>query len=273
MNVVAIDSINDSRIDHFRNVRDRDLLRSDLFMAEGRFVVRALLSESLYEPHSLLVTPVAYDAIKDAALAHPDVPVYVASQETMNEIVGFDIHRGCLAAGLRRVLPTIESLVADAPTRDMIVLLEDLTNHDNVGAVFRNAAAFEASAVVLTERCCDPLYRKSIRVSMASALKVPHAMVGSMREAVDVLRSAGYSTIALTPAPGAVPMRAFDDPNKHPRVALMLGEEGPGLSDEAIAAADHGVRIEMSRQIDSLNVAAAGAVAMHWFSPIHGHDR
>jgi len=262
--------MDDPRIAAYREAREAHLAsRSGLFLAEGREIVRTLLTGSLYRAQSVLVTPVALEAIADA-LSHAsgDLPVYIAEQRLMNQIVGFDIHRGCLAAGERPSTTAMEMLLSALPARATVLALESLTNHDNVGAIFRNAVAFGVAGVVLSADCCDPLYRKAIRVSMGGALRVPFARAtGRFAEAVAELKAAGFTTAALTTG-GAVEVRALGATlGASPRRALLLGAEGPGLTPSAMAAADVGVRIGMAPGVDSLNVATAAAIALHQLLP------
>lgn len=270
MPTIVVNHMDDPRIAAYRQVREAHLAsRSGLFLAEGREIVRTLLTGSLYRARSVLVTPVAREAIADAlANAGADLPVYVAEQHLMNQIAGFDIHRGCLAAGDRPADTTLDTLLGRLPGRATVLALESLTNHDNVGAIFRNAVAFGAAAVVLSADCCDPLYRKAIRVSMGGALRVPFARAaGGFAEAVARLKVAGFITVALTPG-GGVEARALDARLAgSPRRTLLLGAEGPGLSPGAIAAADLSVRIDMVPSVDSINVATAAAIALHHLFP------
>lgn len=266
-----IESWDDPRIEAYRNVRDADLVgRRGLFMAEGELVVRTLLdltrAGARRRAQSVLLTPSRLARMEDAIEGLDDgSPVYVASQEVMDRVVGFPIHRGCLAAGERggdrSVEQALDAGLASGPT----LILEDLANHDNVGGVFRNAAALGARAVVCTRRCCDPLYRKAIRVSMGAALRVPFAVVENATDAIGALRARGFRTIALTPAPDAVDLIDLLSAGEWgaPDTALLLGAEGPGLSDEALRAADARARIDIERGTDSLNVAAASAIGLH----------
>ncbi len=268
---ISINHTDDPRIAAYRQVREAHLAsRSGLFLAEGREIVRTLLTGSLYRAQSVLVTPVALESIADAlAQVHGDLPVYIAEQHLMNQIVGFDIHRGCLAAGERPSTTAMETLLAALPPRATVLALESLTNHDNVGAIFRNAVAFGVAGVVLSADCCDPLYRKAIRVSMGGALRVPFARAtGRFAEVVADLKAAGFTTVALTPG-GDVEARAMARRLAgSPRRALLLGAEGPGLTPDVMTAADLGVRIDMAPGVDSLNVATAAAIALHHLSPV-----
>jgi tRNA G18 (ribose-2'-O)-methylase SpoU len=205
-----------------------------------------------------------------------DVPVYVAAQDLMDAVAGFPMHRGVLACGLKGapkdaalVLSEVEGsaraargspfdFAQDEPPSSTILMLSDLSNHDNVGACFRNAAAFGADAVLLDGQCCDPLYRKAIRVSSGTSLWLPFAHGGSGADMVQAARAAGYTVWAMTPREDAALISSLPVPD---RLAILLGAEGPGLPDDLIAAAVP-VRIPMSAGFDSVNVATAGAIAL-----------
>lgn len=282
--LVSIHDLNDPRLDDYRAVTDAELLgRRGLFMAEGRFVVRTLLNSVLYRPKSILLTPAALESLrdvigsggggKDGSPIAP-CPVFTVSPDLMNEVAGFHIHRGCLAAGERPARLDAGRLLASlAPGPATVVVLEGLLNHDNVGGVFRNAAAFGARAVLLTPGCVDPLYRKAIRVSMGAALQVPFAHLeggAAWRQWASLLREHGFHVVAMTPGEDAIDIREFSSRRAAPeRVALLLGSEGPGLTGEALACADLRVRIAIAPEVDSLNVAAASAIALHAF-PVPG---
>jgi tRNA G18 (ribose-2'-O)-methylase SpoU len=263
---LRVDSVDDPRVADYRDVRDRDLHRRDsLFIVEGRENLRRLLADSSYRPRSLLLSGPAHAALAGwlDRLA-PETPVFVAARELLQGLAGFDVHRGCLAVCERRPELRPQALLAPPGRASTLLVLEGLTNPDNVGSLFRNAQAFGVDAVLLCPRCCDPLYRKAIRVSMGAALCVPTARFRTWPEGLALLRESGYRILALDPAPGALevgdpelPERAGD------RVALVLGTEGVGLSDGARAAADLRVRIGMVEGFDSINVATAGAVALH----------
>jgi len=231
------------------------------FIAEGVLVVDQLI-KSRFPVHSVLVTNQRVDSISSVLDSVPEsVPVFCASQQIMDEIVGFPIHRGLLACGLR--IPNPDPLELARSSRALVVL-EDLSNHDNVGSVFRSVAALggEGIGVWMSERCCDPLYRKALRVSMGHVLNVPFAIVGSLSERLGELRSMGYTTIALTPDNRAFTIdESLEQGIEKP--ALLLGAEGAGLSEEALRAADQCVRIPMTFGVDSLNIAVAAAVSMH----------
>jgi tRNA G18 (ribose-2'-O)-methylase SpoU len=190
-----------------------------------------------------------------------DAPVYVADQAVMNAVVGFHIHRGLLAHGARPPDAGAAALLAEPPRRSLVIALFGVSNHDNMGGVFRNAAAFGADSVRLDGACCDPLYRKAIRVSVGATLTVPFARIGPGEDALALLEAAGFETIALSP--GAVTQLAEVD--RPARLAVLLGAEGPGLPDAVLARA-RPVGIAMAPGWDSLNVAAASAVVLHHFA-------
>jgi len=266
MPVERVSDLSDPRLAEYRHVPDPELLRRGaIFVAEGRLVVRALLADSPFVTRSLLVTETAFDALHDvleprlAALA-----VYVVDQGTIQRLTGFNIHRGCLAIGERPAPVLLKDALGCAP-RAPLVVLEQVVNADNVGGIFRNAAAFGAAAVVLGPNCCDPLYRKAIRTSMGAVLRVPFVQAGEWPDALAHLREAGFGIVALTPRPDAMSIEEFvgrGEAGSRP-VALLAGSEGPGLSPEALAAADVTVRIPMATGVDSLNVATSVAIALH----------
>jgi tRNA G18 (ribose-2'-O)-methylase SpoU len=253
--IIAVDSADHPALAPYAGVRDRDLARGAerAFVAEGEVVVRVLAAQTRLRLRSLLLEERRVDALRDVLGAHPDVPAYVVSQRVMDGVVGFAIHRGVLALGDRG--PELDAR-ALARAAELAVGLVGLTNHDNVGGVFRNAAAFGAGAVVLDPATCDPLYRKAIRVSVGGALVVPFA------RAVDVpaaLEAEGFTLYALTPR-GDEPLEVLR--RERGRRALLLGTEGEGLPDAVLARARR-VRITMAGAMDSLNVAVASGIALH----------
>jgi tRNA G18 (ribose-2'-O)-methylase SpoU len=251
----------DPRIADYRNVPDPELLASrGVFVAEGRHVVRRLLSESRFRTRSLLLTAAAFDALRDVLAGMPDLPIFVVDHSAMHAITGFNIHRGCLAIGERPEPVQWTDLVRDA---HRIVVLEGIANADNVGGIFRNAAAFGADALIFGPACADPLYRKAIRTSMGAALRVPFATMADWPADLSRLRQLGFSVVALTPEGGAAPLGSWLPALRDRRVALLLGHEGDGLSAGALAAADVRARIPTSDAVDSLNVASAAAIALH----------
>ena len=242
-------------------VRERDLVgRGEGFIAEGEVVLRVLLSpDARAKPASLLIagnrlTRLAPQLEPLAA----DIPVYAAAPGVMDAIVGFHIHRGILAHGLRPPDPGAAALLAGLPARTLVLALFGIANHDNMGGLFRNAAAFGAGAVLLDATCCDPLYRKAIRVSVGAALKVPFARLRPGEDVLAMLREAGFEPLALSPA-GAEPLARIVRPV---RAAVLLGAEGPGLPPDILARA-RAISIPMAPGWDSLNVAAASAIVLH----------
>jgi tRNA G18 (ribose-2'-O)-methylase SpoU len=259
--VTRIESLADPRVAEYHNVSNPDaLLRGGLFVAEGRLVVRRLLANPRFRTHSVLVTAAAYEGLKDSVDTEA-VDVFLVDQSTMNGIAGFNMHRGCLALAYRSPASTLADLPLARAHR--VVVLEGVNNPDNVGGIFRSAAAFAADAVVLGPACSDPLYRKSIRTSMAATLAVPFADAGAWPEAIAVLRSHGLRVLALTPRADAQPIE--DVRRDLGRIAMLVGSEGEGLSPEALQAADDRVRIRMPGPGDSLNVTVAASIALHWF--------
>lgn len=263
--IEPVDDRDDPRVRDYLDVKDRDLSgRRSAFMAEGRLIVRTLLTASRFRVRSVLVNEAALGAMRDV-LEVPerrDLPVYVASKRVMDQIVGFAIHRGCLALGEREPGPMAAELLGALPDRSLVVALEGVTNHDNLGAIFRNAAAFGVAAVLLDASSGDPLYRKAIRVSMGAALRVPFAALPPEVGVVDALRGAGFTSLALTPRSDATDI-ALVAAGLPDRRAVVLGAEDPGLSEEALTRADVRVRIPIDPTVDSLNVATACGIALH----------
>lgn len=260
--MTPIDDMNDARLEPYRNVRDRDLVgRRDRFILEGKVVLEAALTRGRFPIESVLVSQKRVGRFEGLLARVPDdVPVYVAPHEVMCAIVGFDIHRGLIAVGRCDEMPSAAELLATLPERATVLVIEGLTDHDNVGACFRNAAGFGADAVLLDDRCCVPLYRKSIRVSVGHALSVPFNRREPMASILSALSAEGFERIALSLSRAA---EVLDDRRRPaPRLALMLGSEGPGLSAAALEAADRHMYIPMAEGVDSLNVAVAGAVAL-----------
>ncbi len=258
--IIRIEEPQDPRIAAYRAIRERDLIgRERRFIAEGKVVLNVLFSARRFAVESALVLDRKLDGMAETlALAPAGMPVHVASQEVMDAIAGFHIHRGVLALGVRRGDEDADALLGPLPEDALVVALSGIANHDNVGAIFRNAAAFEADAVLLDATCCDPLYRKAIRVSVGAALKVPFAVAGDDAALFEALDRHGFRQIALSPA-GIDDITAI---RREGRVALWLGAEGPGLP-QPLMARMRTARISMSSGFDSLNVATAGAIALH----------
>ena len=264
--VEPIEDPEDPRLADYRDIRDAQRrLRTGTFIAEGRQVVLRLLDARRYRARSAMVTPPALEAL-GPALDAAGVRTFLVRLETVKAIVGIEFHHGCLAVGERGLEPSPDAVFAEART-DRVVVLEDLGDASNVGAIFRNALALHAGAVLLSPGTADPLYRKAIRVSAGAAVVLPFARLDDWPRDLERLRGGGYTLLALTPRAEAVDISALGTRCPRPsRVALLLGTEGRGLSAGALAAADLQVRIPMAPEMDSLNVAAAGAVALHWLS-------
>jgi tRNA G18 (ribose-2'-O)-methylase SpoU len=261
MQLVPVDDPHDPRLSDYFRLTDVVLRRlsepaGGLYIAESTKVIQRAL-EAGHRPRSVLLQE---KWIPDLAplLDGVDVPVYVAPAELLEDITGFVLHRGALASMHRPELPAVEELLRDARR---VVVLEDIVDHTNVGAIFRAVAALGADAVLVTPRCADPLYRRSVRVSMAAVLQVPWTRLPEWPQGAEELHAAGFEIAALALEHGAVTLDTYAvDPPE--RVALLMGTEGDGLSRAALAHADRVVTIPMQRGIDSLNVAAASAVAL-----------
>jgi tRNA G18 (ribose-2'-O)-methylase SpoU len=259
MPILRINDPSDPRIEAYRNVRERDLAgHQGLFVAEGEVVLRHLVGPgSRFAVDSVLVAESRLGGL-EALLRPLPVPVYVASQAVMDTIVGFPIHRGILAIGRRGERAVLAEVTAAPGPHDVILAAVGIGNHDNMGGLFRAAAAFGARAVVLDSTSCDPLYRKAIRVSVGASLIQPFVRLGAEDDMVSVLEGAGYACWALTPAGG----ETLRDAALTGPTALVVGSEGPGLP-AAMLARCRGIAIPMAEGFDSLNVATAAAIALH----------
>lgn len=267
MPIIRLADPDDPRLVEYRYVPDPELLRrGGLFVAEGRLVVRTLLAGgSRAAARSVLVTETALNALADVIRPRLAVlPVFVVPQGLVEGLTGFNIHRGALALGERPAPLSLRSLLDLRPAPRAIVVLEQVTNADNVGGVFRNAASLGADAVLLGPGCCDPLYRKAIRVSLGATLRVATGTAERWPGELADLRAAGFTVAALTPHPEAVPIGAFCA-RWGPRqpIAIVAGSEGPGLSDAALAHSDVALRIPMAPGADSLNISTATGIALH----------
>ncbi|MER8787245.1 RNA methyltransferase [Mesorhizobium sp. M0983] len=263
MNPIRIDDPQDPRVAAYLDIRERDLAgRQGRFVAEGKVVLDTLLAARRFETESVLVLENRLAGLDDVLRKAPaGLPIYVASSEIMDRIAGFHMHRGILAIGRKGAAISAEALLGALPARALIVVLVGIANHDNMGSIFRNAAAFGADAVLLDPTCCDPLYRKAIRVSVGAALKVPFASFADAAGCIAILDQQGFSQFALSPR-GQIDIR---DAKRNERLALYLGTEGEGLPESLLARLQT-LRIGMAQDFDSLNVAAASAIALHHFS-------
>lgn len=252
----------DPRLADYVGLRDAQLRHPDRgwFIAEGRLVIEQLVP-SAYPVRSVLLSP-ARRAAASRLLASVEAPVYLAEQPVLNAIAGFDLHRGMLASADRLPLPSVASVLAGA---QIVAVVEGVNDHENLGALFRNAAAFGVGAVVLDPTCCDPLYRRAVRVSMGHVLRIPFARATNWPGELRRMRTEGWRLVALTPSPTAEPLDQLRADGR--AIAVMLGAEGPGLSDGALALAEARVRIPLAGGVDSLNVATAAALAFHHVRP------
>jgi tRNA G18 (ribose-2'-O)-methylase SpoU len=250
----------DPRIAEYRTVKDAELWRArGLFIAEGRLVVRRALEGKKIAVRSVLVNPAANRQLGDVLDTLPaEIPIYVCAPNVLEELTGFTLHRGCLALFERPHELDFRRLLAGAR---LVVVLEALTDADNVGGVFRNAAAFGADAVILSPTCCDPLYRKALRTSMGTTLRVPFARADPWPQALDVIAQSGFTIAALTPREPASTLDEFAALAR-PRLALVVGGEGPGLTPAAETVAHARIRIPMAEGVDSLNVSVAAGIAL-----------
>ena len=269
MAVEQLDDLADPRLADYLHLREPSRRMQvererGIFTIEGRLSLEALIA-SPYALRSVLVN--ADQLARVAPLVDEAVPVYALPSRAIEQVTGVHFHRGVLAVAERPPARPVADVVADARR---VVVLESVNDHENIGALFRNAAAFGVDAVVLDPTTSDPLYRRSTRVSLGHVLRVPFARVepAGWPAALEGLRSLGFVTVALTPAADAEPLGALvaDAPE---RIALLLGAEGPGLTDAALAAVDRRVRIPMATDVDSVNVATAAAIAL---SALYGRE-
>jgi tRNA G18 (ribose-2'-O)-methylase SpoU len=292
--ILRIDDPGDPRIAAYRNVPDPDLLfQEGLFVAEGRLVVRRLIEGQRFSVRSVMVTEAARASLSDVLTGRDELPVYVVAQAVMNGITGFNIHRGCLAIG-QRPRPRDWRDVMTGARR--VIALERIANADNVGSVFRSAAAFGIDAVLLERTCTDPLYRKAIRTSMGAALAMPFATAEPWPDVLRQLSSASvgrvlsasaeatadrssksegwsdplWTVVALTTSATAAPLREVAAAISHRPVVILVGNEGEGLTEAALGACTHRARIPMTNGVDSLNVATAAAIAMYELNQVSG---
>ena len=273
LNAVRISGPDDGRVAEYRGLTDAALMRTrGLFVAEGRLLVQRLIEDGRYTLRSVLLSDAAYRGL-EATLTALDAaaPIYLCEESDFLGLTGHDIHRGCLALAERPPERTVRDLLMDAAgTFATLVLLEGVTNADNVGGVFRNAAAFGAGAVLLSPTCCDPLYRKAIRTSMAATLGLPFARVDPWPGGLEAIRAAGFTIVALSPRESALSIDGFAVAPRPGRVALVVGTEGEGLTPAVEAAADVHVRIPIAPGVDSLNLAVAVGIALYRLSPRTG---
>jgi tRNA G18 (ribose-2'-O)-methylase SpoU len=264
--MIEFADLHDPRLEPYRWTADPARLAAEgLFIVEGRLVVPRLLALTSAPgrwagaARSVLLSPAAFAQMRDVVERHAEIPTYVVPQAVMDGLVGFNMHRGCLALARRPPLRVLSGdVLADAR---LLVVLEGVNNPDNIGGIFRSAAAFGADLVVLGPACADPLYRKSVRTSMGATLEVPYVSAPGWPAALDLLRAHACEVVALTPEADAWPLPALA--LRPGPVALLAGAEGSGLSADALAHADRRVTIPMTGRVDSLNVATAVSIALY----------
>lgn len=262
--LVAITDPDDPRVSAYRDIRERDLVgRQGKFIAEGTVVLNMLAAHhggpQGFVAESLLILENRVEGLADLLPRFPsDVPVYVASSAVMDAIAGFPMHRGVLALGRREAVLSLADRLALLPDEALVVVAAGLSNHDNMGSVFRNAAAFGVGMVVMDETSCDPLYRKALRVSVGSVLSVPYSREGSILTCLEALQAEGFEVWGLSPRGecevGNLPLSR--------RMALVLGTEGEGLPDQVLSRFRN-ARIAQHPGLDSLNVATASGIALY----------
>lgn len=262
MPIIPVAELGHAGLTDFTDLTDVALRRvsepaGGLYIAEGRKVIERAIAAG-HRPRSLLLQRQWLPDF-EPLLGEWDIPIFVAEAEFLEELTGFDMHRGALAAMHRPTLPAVERLLADAR---LVVVLENIVDHTNVGAIFRSVAGLGADAVLISPRCADPLYRRSVRVSMGTVLQVPWTRLPDWPLGAQQLHAAGFHLAALALDDTAVPLDSFAA-SAPERVALLLGAEGDGLTRAAIGVADSVVTIPMLHGVDSLNVAAASAVAIY----------
>ena len=263
MPVIRIEQVDDPRLDDYRRVTDAELLRRrNRFVAEGRLVVGRLL-EAGHRVESMLLNDASLRALEPLISQLPsDVPIYNCQTAEFAAITGFNLHRGCLALAERPQPRDVRDVVRDA---DRMLVLEAVTDANNVGSAFRNAAAFGAN-VILSETCCDPLYRKAIRTSMGAVLRTPYARINNWPDELTTLKTEGFTIVALTLRADAIELASHPRGIARQKLAIVVGSEGPGLSAAAESIADVCVRIPIRASVDSLNLATAIGIALYYFT-------
>ncbi len=269
MSIEHIDDPDDPRLDDFRSLKGEGqrVAERGLFIAEGKLVVETLIERCPDDVRAVLLAEGRLEVMRATLEGlDPSVPVWLVEQAAMNSLVGFNIHRGVLASGVRSTRPDVSQLLASGPAT--VVVMEGLTNHDNVGGIFRSSAGLGAGAVIVDSTTADPLYRRAIRVSMGASLHLPWARA-PLGDALDALEAGGYTLAALTPG-GAEELGAVRSlPDK---VALLVGTEGPGLSQAALSRCALRWRIPMHAGVDSLNAATAASIALFQIAAVRGRD-
>lgn len=259
MPLIPLTDLNDPRVEVYRNLKETNLTRWEgLFVAEGEKLVRRLL-ESNYEPLSILAGETYVDRLRDILL--PELPVYVIPTRAIDDLIGFQFHRGLLACGRRKPALALNAILPKANTPWTCVICPDVTDPENLGAIIRISAAFGVNALLLGPRCGDPFSRRVLRVSMGTALKLPIVQSADLQTDLQQLKSAGVQLAATVLDPSAVLLHDYHRPA---RLGLMFGNEGDGLPSEVIAAADVKLTIPMQNGTDSLNVSVAAGVFLYY---------
>jgi tRNA G18 (ribose-2'-O)-methylase SpoU len=258
--LILIDDADDPRVAEFRDIRERDLVgRQGRFIAEGNVVLRMLACSERFEAEKVLVLDSRLEGVADIlATFDASIPIMVCCRAVIDRIAGFPMHRGVLAVGRRRQPDSVADLVGGIDGTALVLVCAGISNHDNLGSLFRNAAAFSTDFICLDAQCCDPLYRKSIRVSVGAALTLPYARSGSVEDIVAQLGDAGFDILALSPAGE----KAIKEIHPGRRTALVVGTEGEGLPQRLLERLDT-VRIAQSPALDSLNVSMAAGIALY----------
>jgi tRNA G18 (ribose-2'-O)-methylase SpoU len=265
---VPIEVLTDSadvRLSGYRDLTDVALRvrfepDNGVYIAESASVIERAVASG-HVPYSILMEDKWLPRMRPLLDDHPEIPVYVADKQLLEEITGFHVHRGALALMHRPELPTLDDVLTSA---SRLLILEDIVDHTNVGAIVRSAAGLGFDGFLVTPRCADPLYRRSVRVSMGTVFDLPWTRIAPWPDSLAHVREAGFTVVGMTPGSDSIDLDAVTAPN---RVALVLGTEGDGLTTAAIASCDVSVRIPMRNGVDSLNVAAAAAIVCWHFRP------
>ncbi|QNE17152.1 RNA methyltransferase [Kribbella qitaiheensis] len=268
--LVSVDNAGDGRLADYVQLREVNLRRlleeeHGLFIAEGDKVIRRA-AEAGYEPRSFLLAPRWLDSLSDVLEKWPSTPVYVVSEELAEQVTGFHVHRGALASYRRQSATSLETLLDAMPAISRVAILDDIVDHTNVGAGFRAAAAMGVDAVLVTPTCADPLYRRSVKVSMGTVFQVPWTRLTSWPGDLQALQDRGFVAAAFALTDDSISLDELAAA-RHDRLALIFGTEGHGLKQHVLDRSDVTVRIPMSGNVDSLNVASSAAVAFYATRP------
>ncbi|GAA5109510.1 RNA methyltransferase [Bartonella jaculi] len=263
LNITTIDQTDDPRLRAYHNIREKDLVgRQHQFIAEGKIILSALLHSKNFSALSLLMVIKHLPRLMPLLeTTQPMCPIYCVPQTIMDDITGFHVHRGILGIGERTKLPSLQNFLQDLPEKALILVLCGISNHDNMGAIFRNAAAFASNGIIVDKTSCDPLYRKSIRVSAGATLKVPYTQGADINDIITALNDADFHAYALSPSASYTLSQA----KIAKRTALILGTEGEGLPAHVLQKSKT-LRIPMAYGFDSLNVATASGLALAHFA-------